>query len=587
MATTGPLDSLENRDASGARTVRLFTPERVPLVIPLAGIGERALAYGIDLTIVGGVVLAAAFVFNFFGDLGTLAFTTKALFAVGALGFALFYDVLFETRADGRTPGKRAMRLRVVTSDGERPDVMTSTLRNVFRLIDFLPGGYGLGSIALFLTGSKRLGDMVAGTSVILERAIVDDALMVLRSLASSESDQAPLARPLDAEDAEHLLALVRATRHLDKHARARRIAAGARARGLVEKGSDDDGTADFDMKTTAAVALALLARAEQGLGLLGELSRLDEAARALDDALKTYREKPSVASVDVLDTAIRAAGSALMRASLREIPSVHLSRLSLSLLDAERLRRSLGRSSWDLVRLLSERMPQSIYRERALVARAAVVLFGAAAAGFGLALADDQVARALLGDDVAAAIDGGARWTDRIEREDAFLTTALMVTVNNVRVGFLAFTAGLFGGVGTVLVLVMNGLHLGAVFGFAARLDSAGTLARFILAHGPVELTSICLAGAAGFVLGRAILRPGDRRRRDALTAESKTAGHLLLGATIGFMVIGSVEGFISPGAVFSAFGNAALGFLLLGVFVGLVVVYGGRVRALPSRDR
>jgi len=71
----------------------------------------------------------------------------------------------------GRTPGKRRMGLRTVKLDGTPVDFPASTLRNLLRLLDWLPGFYGLGVLAIFCTSAEqRLGDLTAGTVVIRER---------------------------------------------------------------------------------------------------------------------------------------------------------------------------------------------------------------------------------------------------------------------------------------------------------------------------------------------------------------------------------------------------------------------------------
>jgi hypothetical protein len=81
------------------------------------------------------------------------------------------YDVAFEVLDSGRTPGKRACRLRVVRSGGQPVGFISSLIRNVLRLIDFLPSAYLLGAIAIVVSKhGQRLGDLAAGTLVVRER---------------------------------------------------------------------------------------------------------------------------------------------------------------------------------------------------------------------------------------------------------------------------------------------------------------------------------------------------------------------------------------------------------------------------------
>jgi uncharacterized membrane protein SpoIIM required for sporulation len=244
---------------------------------------------------------------------------------------------------------------------------------------------------------------------------------------------------------------------------------------------------------------------------------------------------------------------------------------LSLALLDVERRRRPPPAAMGRRIRhFLGVDVPAAVWAERLNVLRAAAVLGLGAAVGFGLALADADVARALVGDDLAGEIEAGAAWTDRIAATDAYASTSLNVIVNNVGVGLRVFALGVLGGVATLLGVVMNGLTLGAVFGYATRLHTEATLARFIVAHGPVELAMICVAGAAGLGLSRAVLSPGHRLRLAALREEGARGLRLITFATVGFVVIGTVEGFVSPGRHFPLFVNAGVGVLLGLLFFG-----------------
>lgn len=134
--------------------------------LQLAGIGSRFLATLLDvliLAVVGivGLVIAAEVL-----DGGVLAL----VLSVGAFLLLFGYDVLFEVRAGGRTPGKRAAGLRVLRETGAPVTFVTSAIRNVLRLVDILPGVYGIAMIAIFVTRhNQRLGDLAAGTIVVRE----------------------------------------------------------------------------------------------------------------------------------------------------------------------------------------------------------------------------------------------------------------------------------------------------------------------------------------------------------------------------------------------------------------------------------
>jgi uncharacterized membrane protein SpoIIM required for sporulation len=118
----------------------------------------------------------------------------------------------------------------------------------------------------------------------------------------------------------------------------------------------------------------------------------------------------------------------------------------------------------------------------------------------------------------------------------------------NNIQVAILAFAFGMTLGLGTAWVLVTNGLQLGAIFGIVTRYGLGDDLLGFVSAHGVIELSVICLAGGAGFMLADAVLRPGLLTRGEALRLAAQRAVRLLLGGASLLVVAGTLEGFLSP---------------------------------------
>jgi uncharacterized RDD family membrane protein YckC len=136
------------------------TPEGVSVTVPLAGVGSRFIAAAIDFTI--QIALAILFL-----GVGVGGGAGGGLFAIAVFLVFFVYDVAFEVLSGGRTPGKRWTGLRVVRTGGEPVGLVTSTIRNLLRLVDFLPSVYlvGIASI-LFTKRNQRLGDLAAGTVV-------------------------------------------------------------------------------------------------------------------------------------------------------------------------------------------------------------------------------------------------------------------------------------------------------------------------------------------------------------------------------------------------------------------------------------
>lgn len=558
------------------RSARLWTPERVALTVPLAGLGERVLAYLVDVTVLLLFGFGAFFIYNLWGDieqdLGGLSTIGTLLLVLALFAGAVLYDVLWEVLAAGRTPGKRLMKLRVLHASGRSPDLFVSLLRNVLRLLDMLPLGYAVGTVALFLTGTRRIGDLVADTFVVTERSRGHDPFAVCRD-AFGARELPPTRRWSDA----HLLralSMVERTARLDA----------ATQRTLCTRALqsiDAELAAATDAASTRAVlagqVLAHAASTAEG-NVLVDVARLVDAEKQLHGALARLERAAFVDDVERVDFAIRRAASELMRAARRQVPARHLESLSLSLLDAERRRVPKVAPAVALRRFFLVDVPTTVWAERRLVARAGAVLAIGLFVGGGVAYGDVELARAIIGDDVAAMVEKGATWTNRIEENNSFAQASAQIIINNVGVGVRVFALGLLGGVATILGLMSNGVQIGATFGYALRLGTAETLLRFILAHGPVELTMIAVAGAAGMCLGRALLSPGRRTRLQALREEGARGIRLIVAASLGFLCIGTVEGFVSPGQMFPSIVNASIGLGLLSLFWLFVFSYGRR---------
>jgi uncharacterized RDD family membrane protein YckC/uncharacterized membrane protein SpoIIM required for sporulation len=145
----------------------VLTPEHVPIVLVPAGVGSRFLALVVDLALMLAAIAAASAVIRLIlpGGVGVAVITTLAF----VLSWG--YHVYFETRHQGRSPGKRAAGLRVVDGRGLPVTVEQSFVRNVVRALDFLPVLYGVGGLAALLDRDRRrLGDILADTLVVRER---------------------------------------------------------------------------------------------------------------------------------------------------------------------------------------------------------------------------------------------------------------------------------------------------------------------------------------------------------------------------------------------------------------------------------
>ncbi|HEX3607375.1 MAG TPA: RDD family protein [Candidatus Dormibacteraeota bacterium] len=143
------------------------TADNVGIGYDAAGIGSRFLAFAIDSVIQGVVILAALVVALAIAPEGVAGSVAIALFVLVPLLVAVGYYTVAEALTAGRTPGKRALGLRVIRLDGGAPGLTEALVRNIVRLLD-MPG---FGLVAMFLDRrSRRLGDLAAGTVVVRER---------------------------------------------------------------------------------------------------------------------------------------------------------------------------------------------------------------------------------------------------------------------------------------------------------------------------------------------------------------------------------------------------------------------------------
>jgi len=147
--------------------VTIATPEGVSLELVLAGVGSRFVARLLD-TVIQLVIIFA---------LGLIIAETSAPGAVRAVARVLIflvifaYDVPFEVLNGGRTIGKVAAGIRVVGTLGEPVGFFASAIRNIMRIVDFLPVFYAVGVISIVATlRDQRLGDLAAGTIVARDR---------------------------------------------------------------------------------------------------------------------------------------------------------------------------------------------------------------------------------------------------------------------------------------------------------------------------------------------------------------------------------------------------------------------------------
>lgn len=142
------------------------TPDHVVLRYTLAGVGNRGFAAIVDFLIAGLITIGLEIAYGAIGAPGEIVLA--GVIQLLLLTLAWSYFIVLEWLWNGQTVGKRLYGLRVINEDGSPAGFVAVFVRNLVRIVDFLPLFYGLGLVAIVLTPrSQRLGDLAAGTFVV------------------------------------------------------------------------------------------------------------------------------------------------------------------------------------------------------------------------------------------------------------------------------------------------------------------------------------------------------------------------------------------------------------------------------------
>jgi len=156
--------------------VQIVTPENIVIRWPVAGPVSRAvaflndLAYQAILMAVGGIAIGIVLENIVLGRIIGGCVTASSFFIFWG------YHTFFEVFNDGRTPGKKQTGLKVVTVEGQPVEFFPSMIRNLVRVVDFLPFGFVTGLFAMLIgPRQQRLGDLLARTIVIYDQPVKEE----------------------------------------------------------------------------------------------------------------------------------------------------------------------------------------------------------------------------------------------------------------------------------------------------------------------------------------------------------------------------------------------------------------------------
>jgi uncharacterized membrane protein SpoIIM required for sporulation/uncharacterized RDD family membrane protein YckC len=207
------------------------------------------------------------------------------------------------------------------------------------------------------------------------------------------------------------------------------------------------------------------------------------------------------------------------------------------------------ARRGWQvLLALFRDRIPAAMHSMRIHLLAVTLLFITSAVTGAWLIFTYPDLIAMFAGQNLISTVERGELWTEGMLNVAPSAVHSVDILTNNIVVSFFAFTMGLFFGIGTLYIIGMNGLSLGALFAFTGQHGLAGGLFDFVIAHGCVELSCICIAGAAGAYIGEALVRPGKRTRAEAFRQAAGQALRVMGAVTALLFICGFIEGYVSP---------------------------------------
>jgi uncharacterized membrane protein SpoIIM required for sporulation/uncharacterized RDD family membrane protein YckC len=562
--------------------VSIVTPDHIELDFEPAGLGSRLMAAAIDVLVIF-VVFLVVLIGGILAGITGLAFgaQTPSALVLAALLFFLYtvvwgYFVFFEAIWRGQTPGKRVSGIRVVLDNGLPVGWRESALRNLVRAADILPPPACLVGclMILFSKRGKRLGDLLAGTMVVREVFVTGSQPRASRweSAWVAGAEQGKTRRnvtlggmKIDARQIQIIERFLEKRYSLEPTQRqtlAWRIAspflkaAGEDPQELVQRPDRFDvceqvlrtisqkaGTAS-DTGPTKTGDDAADTKRKQWRDFEREISNLHRHGK---DGLRHLRPDHMVS---LIESYHRLAGDlARARAIGRDSALVrHLNDIAIRAHNIFYGHIKTAKSGTEVY--WGYRFPIAVRRHFAAIAVSGILMFTPAIISFVAVQFRPDVGFDLVPD----------AWLEfEPARQESLHTfpemtrplVASQIISNNIQVTLFAFGLGLTAGTGTSLLLVSNGVQIGALGGWLTAKGNGRAFWGWVMPHGGVELLAVVLAGGAGLILAKALIAPGEMRRDVALRKVAMDALVIELGVMVMLAFAGVIEGFVSPSSI------------------------------------
>lgn len=238
---------------------------------------------------------------------------------------------------------------------------------------------------------------------------------------------------------------------------------------------------------------------------------------------------------------------------------SEHLEAVYGDLHDA--INRPARKVSHVLLSLGRDRIPAALHAMRLHVFAATMLFIVSIVAGFWLIYSFPDLVEMFASPQLIATVERGELWTEGLLNVVPSAVLSVDILSNNIVVSFFVFCLGILFGLGTFYMIGLNGVQLGAMFAFTSQHGLAGKLFDFVLAHGCVELSCICIAGGAGAYVGEALIRPGERTRAEAFRSAASHGIRVMVAVVVLLVICGFIEGYISPDPEVPRWARATIG--------------------------